>query len=364
MIARAASSLALALTLGAVGERRAAAEPSKRTSTLGWVRLAGADGCVATQPLARAVEARLGRAVFVSPSEADVSVEGRIERKGPGFVATLLLRDAEGKTLGSRSLERGSPSCADLTESLVLIVAVMIDPDAALRPPPPAPPPPPPPAPAPPPPTAPAPAAPAPEVRVERVYVPVPGPPAPPAVRVEGGLGGRVALGVVPGAGIAVAASGIVVPRGFIGLLVRAAYVFPSSAAAAPGAIPADGARVAFSHASLGSGLCPLAHVFGRVFLTACAEGELGLLLARPSYTSASGQAAASQARATLSGGASFGASLLVAGPLSVRLGTLVQVPLLREPFSTTLATGENYEVFRQSPVTFSGELGAGLRFP
>ncbi|HRH01182.1 MAG TPA: hypothetical protein PLR99_33325, partial [Polyangiaceae bacterium] len=130
-------ALALAATVAplvAAADGRGAPDPKKRTSTLGWLRLGGADACVATQPLARAVEERLGRTVFVSPADADVSVEGRIERRGQGFSATIVLRDAEGKALGTRTLERAEPRCEALTESLVLIIAVMIDPDAALAP--------------------------------------------------------------------------------------------------------------------------------------------------------------------------------------------------------------------------------------
>ena len=50
-----------------------------RTSSLSWIRLPGAERCVSTQDLARDVEQRLGHPIFVSPSEADVSVEGHIE---------------------------------------------------------------------------------------------------------------------------------------------------------------------------------------------------------------------------------------------------------------------------------------------
>ena len=101
--------------LAALSRETRAEAPKKRTSTLGWDRLPGADGCIATQALARAVEGRLGRKVFVSPAEADVSVEGRAEKKGQGFSATIVLRDAEGKVLGTRSLEKAGASCDALT---------------------------------------------------------------------------------------------------------------------------------------------------------------------------------------------------------------------------------------------------------
>ena len=61
-----------------------AAAQTGRTSSLSWLRMPGADACIATQALARSVEERLGRHVFVSASAADVSVEGRIEKRGKG----------------------------------------------------------------------------------------------------------------------------------------------------------------------------------------------------------------------------------------------------------------------------------------
>lgn len=359
-------ALALAATVAplvAAADGRGAPDPKKRTSTLGWLRLGGADACVATQPLARAVEERLGRTVFVSPADADVSVEGRIERRGQGFSATIVLRDAEGKALGTRTLERAEPRCEALTESLVLIIAVMIDPDAALAPAAKASAPPSASAPA----TAPPSASSAPVASSAPAASSPPPPPPPaavapaePAVRVEGGLGGRLALGVVPGVGVGASASAILVPRGFPGLQVRAAFLFPRSSAAAPGKLGAESAEVSFAHASLGSALCPLARELGRVFVTACAEGELGLLLARPSGL----PRAVNEARPTLAGGASVGVSVRLVGPLTLRAGALGLVPLLRDSFRISLPSGENYEVFRQSPVTGAVDLGLGLRFP
>jgi hypothetical protein len=189
---------------------------------------------------------------------------------------------------------------------------------------------------------------------------PLPPAPAEPAVRVEGGLGGRLALGVVPGLGAGASASALLVPRGFPGLQVRAAFLLPRSSAAAPGKAGAELAVVSFSHASLGSGLCPLAHELGRVFLTACAEGEVGLLLARPSGL----PRVVNEARPTLAGGLSFGVSTRLAGPLTLRAGVVGLVPLLRDSFRIVLPSGDNYEVFRQSPVTGAADLGLGLRFP
>jgi hypothetical protein len=357
--------LVLAVVL-ALAPRVASAEPTsssasptkKRTSTLGWLRMPGADACVATQALARGVETRLGRTVFVSPAEADVSVEGRIEKKGTGFAATLVLRDSEGKSLGTRTLEKADPACDKLTESLVLIIAVMIDPDAAMAPAP-TPAPASPTAPPAPPAPAPAPAPPAPE----RIYVPVPvlvqGPERTvreaPALRFDGSLSARFAAGIVPFPAIGGSAVGVLVPRKFIGILGRASLYVPSREA-----IPGSSAEVSFVHGTLGSGLCPLAHVVGPALLTACGEGDVGLLMARPSGLPRT----VNETRVTVSAGASFAASFLVSGPFTLRAGLSGMIPLVRESFEVTLPTGGKYEVFRQAPATIALDLGFGLRLP
>ena len=106
-----------------------------RTSSLSWVRLQGAEACVATQTLARAVEERLGRNVFVSASTADVSVEGRIEKRpGGGFRSVITIHDGKGALLGTRQLERRDDACEAMNAELALVIAVMIDPDATMRP--------------------------------------------------------------------------------------------------------------------------------------------------------------------------------------------------------------------------------------
>lgn len=346
------SALAFVALLAA-SSTAAAEGAKKRTSTLGWDRLPGADACVATQPLARAVEARLGRKVFVSPAEADVSVEGRVGKKGGAFVATIVLRDAEGKLLGTRTLEKADPSCNALTDALVLVIAVMIDPDAATSPVPPPPPDPPPPAPPP-----------APVTRVEKVYVPVPVP-----VQVqkpedprwcgkldcvfEADLSARLTVGTVPSPGIGVSGSGMIALRGIIGFVGRASYVLPRSA-------PVLGADVAISHATLGGGICPLAHSFGRLFLTGCGEGELGLLVVVPKGLPRT----VDETRFTAAFGLGGAASVRLARFLTLRLAVSGLVPLVRESFVATLPDRTTTEVFRQLPVTFATELGLGMRFP
>jgi hypothetical protein len=120
--------LALALLAGRAHGQDAAAE---RTSSLSWVRLPGAERCATAPELARAVESRLAREVFVAPRHADLSVEGRVTpRDGGGYTATFAVATADGTVLGERTLDSADPDCHALTETVAFVVAVLIDPDA------------------------------------------------------------------------------------------------------------------------------------------------------------------------------------------------------------------------------------------
>src|SRR5690242_20041849 len=122
-----------ALALQALAARAQPAQ-AQQTSSLSWVRLPGAESCISTQALAERVEQRLGRRVFVSASQADLSLEGRVERVAapPAFVANLVVSDPLGRVLGRRVLRTAGTDCAQLEASLVLVIAIAIDPGASL----------------------------------------------------------------------------------------------------------------------------------------------------------------------------------------------------------------------------------------
>lgn len=112
-----------------------AARAGTATSALSWVRLPGAETCIPTPELGTRIEKHLGRPVLVSPSVADVSIEGRVEPVGAGasrrFRAVVGGTRRTGETIGSREITSGDADCRSLDEGLVLVVALMIDPDAA-----------------------------------------------------------------------------------------------------------------------------------------------------------------------------------------------------------------------------------------
>lgn len=141
--------LVLLGTLCVAGTARA----ERSTSALSWVRLPGSESCITAPELGARIEKHLGRTALVSPSVADVSIEGRTEAIGTG--AARRYRVVVGGTrrdttlIGTREMTSQGPDCRTLDDGLVLVIALMIDPDAlSPAPAPPAnasPPPPPPP---------------------------------------------------------------------------------------------------------------------------------------------------------------------------------------------------------------------------
>jgi hypothetical protein len=108
-------------------------------AALSWTRLPGAEQCIDAPALARAVEARIGE-VLVTPSHAEVSIEGRIApRSGGGWRAVVAVAHSGEAATSQRSIETSTKDCHVLDGSLALVVALLVDPTGA----PPAPPPPP-----------------------------------------------------------------------------------------------------------------------------------------------------------------------------------------------------------------------------
>ncbi|MFO0725198.1 MAG: hypothetical protein U1E65_15560 [Myxococcota bacterium] len=101
---------------------------------MAWVRLPGTEQCIGGPELARAIEERLGRPVFVPVSRAGLAIEGRIEPKKQGFRAVLTIADAGGAQLGTRELATTSTDCRALDRTLVLVAALLIDPEAMSEP--------------------------------------------------------------------------------------------------------------------------------------------------------------------------------------------------------------------------------------
>lgn len=101
------------------------------TAALNWVRLAGAESCIAPQALARAVEGRVGRPVLSPLARADWALEGRVERRGGLWIATLSATRGDG-ALGSRTVQSSAPDCAALDPQILVVVTLLLDSAGAL----------------------------------------------------------------------------------------------------------------------------------------------------------------------------------------------------------------------------------------
>lgn len=102
---------------------------STNTFALAWVRDDGAEGCPAGRDFADEVAHRLGRSPF--DARAPRSIEIHVERDATEFRSRVFVREQDGGVTGRRVL--ASPDCRALFSATALAVALVIDPDVALR---------------------------------------------------------------------------------------------------------------------------------------------------------------------------------------------------------------------------------------
>jgi len=318
----------------------ARAEGGKRTSSLAWVRLEGAESCIAAPALAQSVESRLGRKVFVSASDADITVEGTIGR-GPkqGFRAQLRVTSNDGTVLGSRDVETRASTCDAIDEKLSLIVSVLIDPDGSLAPD-----------------SAPPPPLPVAPTVIERERVVVVHDQArtiPPPWRFELTVAVMASVGLQPGVGVAFAPSIILDPPHFWAVRAGGGIAATTSTDAQGGA----SADASLAHGSLA--LCPLATRGGRVEALACGGALLGALRARGIGFDTTTTTSSLVAGPLLLGRT----SLKIAGPVVASLALDLVVPLAHAEIGYRTPSGEN-ALFRTAPVAAMAELGIGVQIP
>ncbi|MEY4514567.1 MAG: hypothetical protein RLZZ450_6689, partial [Pseudomonadota bacterium] len=127
-----AVAAALALLLPALLASSAAAESSVlRRPALHWTRADEALGCVDPRTLAEHVESLVGP-VLVRASEADNTIEGRVEAVAPGKLRVRVrVIDVTGAKVGERTFEQATADCAELTPAIVFVIGMVIDPDVA-----------------------------------------------------------------------------------------------------------------------------------------------------------------------------------------------------------------------------------------
>lgn len=312
-----------------------AAGASERTSALAWVRLPGAEQCIGSVELARAVETRLGRAVFVPTPRAERIVEASIAPSGSGFGALLSVADQRGRILGQRELSTTSTDCRSLDRALVLVLALLIDAEAI-------------------PPAPPRPLTPAPPSEPGPVASGVNPPRGAPALVFAADVVGAFVLGRLPGAAPGAMIS--VELGGASGLRARlSGELFLGNAATD------RGAKTRFI---LAGGLAGVGWVapLGRGFdLSGFLSAELADLIAEPIDLLSPVNAEAMFLALELSGGLSYQPAAI---PLRFRAGLALGVPLLRGSFTYLDATGRDRALFQPEPIIGRMEVGLGVQLP
>jgi hypothetical protein len=131
------ASLIAVLLLGAA-HAHAQSAPSP---TLHWVRLPGAEDCIAPHDLATNVEQQMLRALFASPSAAGLTIEGFVGTESGvtepprRYQVRFVTTDPQG-AVGERQFVARATSCRELDALIAFIVVMMIDPNAPVPAPP------------------------------------------------------------------------------------------------------------------------------------------------------------------------------------------------------------------------------------
>jgi len=310
----------------------------KRAAALNWVRLAGAESCIDATSLARRIEERLARPVFPAPAQATLIVEGRAEKSATGFAATLHIFDQAGASLGSRELDSPKTDCAELSETVVLVLAVMIDPDGALAAIPPAPK-----------------EVPAPQPKPAPPKVAPPPTPRDTTVR-DVSLFGRLELGSMPEPAFGFGAAALVSWSKLRTFRAEGAGFFDQDRTIV--GEPGRGAYFRLLYAALE--YCPLFMAGTRLTITACAGAAGGVLQSRSHGLDPRER---DQVDPVLSGIAELRGDVKIYGALHGLAGAGVGLPFVRTLFEVTDREGVTRELFEQDGVIARFDLGVSARF-
>lgn len=310
-------------------------------AALHFVRLPGTEDCIDGRTLAQRVDEELGREVFASPASAGIFIEAAASRSDTGYAVLLRMFDAQGKPLGSREVHSEKSDCTELSDTLALVLAVMVDPEAVLSA----------------------------MASTEKAPEPSP-PPAQPAAPAnvdsdplqsahhpigEAALFTRGAWGFLPelGVGFGVSVSALALPYVTLrlegtGYLDQTAQLVGSS----------GGARLRLLLA--GFFACPLAADKGRLGFWGCAGLEAG---AMQSQAFGLDPVEKDQTDALVNGAARLSAQVRLYGPVLASLGANLSVPLLRTLYEVTRDDGTTAELFESRAVGVALDLGLAARF-
>jgi hypothetical protein len=325
-----------ALTLVSVSSLGAEAG-DRVTVRLEWKQAAGASSCIDAEALSRAVTRRFQRQGFTDAPDADIVVKGTVKgERDRSWTAVIELERANGESLGTRTLTTTAPDCSALDDAVVLATGLMID--VSRR-----------------------------RVDDERTGTTTPplGKPAAPITiprdtaaprapwHVEPAFGIEAALGLIPAIGLAGRAGVAIEPPHSFRLELAADYWLPRDDRDNAG----RGARWELFTAELG--VCPFVYRQGGFSSNACAFQRFGeVRVAGFGFD---------QARSSFepiwTAGARVGGAQTVLGPLAVRFGVGLEVPILRYRFVYSDEDAATRVLRRMSAIVGSAELGLSLRW-
>jgi hypothetical protein len=241
----------------------------------------------------------------------------------------------DGEPLGRRELETHAEHCSALDESLALVLALMVDIPPERLPARPAPTP-----------------APVPPRPATRIAVPKATHAPREPWRVEATLLGTLGIGLLPEPALGARLGIGVEPPAFWLTELEATYWLTEQREQA-------GVGTELGVMTLGLFVCPLAFDSGRVGLRACAGQAIGRIRAAGFGFDRDRE----HVRVFYDLGARLRGVLRLAGPLALRVGVGLAVPLSRDRFVYAERDGTHPELFQVSPVVGTGELGLGLHF-
>jgi hypothetical protein len=313
-----------------------ASAASHRTASLSWVELPGAEACGGAPAVAREVERHLGHPALVSPTQAELSIEGRVERtdERPQWRAFVQLRDSAGTILGTRELTSDAPGCDELRDSASLAMALMIDPDSSLR--------------------APQPAQPR-SATPLRETAPSPAPVSDRRWRIVPAASAAIGVGLMPAPSTGVLTDlSVTAPRFWTAHVFGGVWVPQTE-------VVQDRATVRFLLASGGLAVCPITtEARRRVYVEVCSGAEFGLLQGQSERFDTSRPTTVSTLRVL----AGAHADVRLAGPVDVRTGASVGTALLRSHFVYEDAAGVRHDVFDPPVLSGVAELGLSVVLP
>ncbi len=330
--------------------------PRGQSASFQWVRSAAARDCADGAEIRSALREGSPDLQLVAPEHSELLVEGYLQRRDDLLEASLTLLDRTGRMLGERKLT--GRDCDQLLQTLVVVMATMLDPSAAALTgaatnesegtatvPPPEPVPPPEQCPClPEEPTAP----PAPPTETTPARVPA-------SLLRNMALGGRMSLGLMPGAAIAATVhTHLQLSVGGSLHLGGAAYI-ENTQQIDPA--PKRDARFRVLHASLG--YCPAFFIDENGSVAFCAGLHGGVIQSRAEGF----EPLETRTNPLLLGSVGSRVTMLTLNPLTLGVSAALFSPLVRTRFEYERTDGSPEEIFDQPALGGMFDLSLGLRF-